>query len=45
MYIMTSFLFGKRALSEPLAREGMKGRAMVAPVVEMNCLRESFIIS
>ena len=40
---MTNFLFGSKVLSAALEREGMKGKAKVAPLVEMNCLRESFM--
>jgi hypothetical protein len=43
MYIITNFLLGSRVLEAAPEREGMKGRAKVAPLVEMNCLRESFI--
>jgi hypothetical protein len=43
MYIITSFLFGKRAFADAPEREGRKGRARVAPLVEMNCLRDNFM--
>jgi hypothetical protein len=40
---MTSFLLGKKDFSAARAKEGMKGKVKVAPLVEMNCLRESFM--
>jgi hypothetical protein len=40
---MTSFLFGKSAFEDAPEREGKKGRARVAPLVEMNCLRDNFM--
>jgi hypothetical protein len=43
MYIMTNFLFGNRGLGPAPEREGRKGRATVAPLLEMNCLRDNFM--
>jgi hypothetical protein len=43
MYIITNFLLGKSAFADAPERDGKKGRTRVAPLVEMNCLRDNFM--